>query len=116
MAGCCITDDEAVCRASEQEIIRRYYIRCSLRQGMSEREEVYKLELCEPVGNFIKDRPVVDAALKRQRLPVVLCSPSMNDGRIITGRHRILGASALLDALKELGGIQHEIALYLYYY
>ena len=42
MAGFCITDDEVVCRASEQEIIRRYYsTRCTLRQGLAERSEVY---------------------------------------------------------------------------
>lgn len=117
MAGYCITDDEAVCRASEQEIIRRYYnTRCSLRQGMSEREEVYKLELLmNQLGISSKDRPVVDAALKRAEAtggPAVALQ--LNDGRIITGKTSdLLGASAalLLNALKELGGIQHEIHL-----
>ena len=46
MAGFCIVDDAACRRASEQEIIRRYYQSlCSLRQGLSEQEEVFKLEL-----------------------------------------------------------------------
>lgn len=117
MAGFCITDDEAVCRASEQEIIRRYYnTRCALRQGLAEREEVYKLELLmNQLGISSKDRPVVEAALKRAEStggPAVALQ--LNDGRIVTGKtSALLGASAalLLNALKELGGIQHEIHL-----
>jgi len=117
MAGYCITDDEVVCRASEQEIIRRYYsVCCSLRQGLAEREEVYKLELLmNQLGISPKDRPVVDAALRRAEEtggPAVALQ--LNDGRIITGKtSSLLGASAavLLNALKELGGIQHEIHL-----
>lgn len=117
MAGYCITDDEAVCRASEQEIIRRYYnVSCSLRQGLAEREEVYKLELLmNQLGISPKDRPVVDAAIKRAEEtggPAVALQ--LNDGRIVTGKtSSLLGASAavLLNALKELGGIQHGIHL-----
>ena len=46
MAGHCITDDEEVCRASSQEIIRRYYNTCcSQRQGLTEKAEVYRQEL-----------------------------------------------------------------------
>lgn len=117
MAGFCITDDEVVSRASEQEIIRRYYnTRCALRQGLAEREEVYKLELLmNQLGITSKDRPVVEAALKRAEAtggPAVALQ--LNDGRIVTGKtSALLGASAamLLNALKELGGIQHEIHL-----
>ncbi|AGC69016.1 hypothetical protein Cst_c20430 [Thermoclostridium stercorarium subsp. stercorarium DSM 8532] len=117
MAGYCITDDEVVCRASEQEIIRRYYnVRCSVRQGLADKQEVYKLELLmNQLGISPKDRPVVDAALKRAEEtggPAVAIQ--LNDGRIVTGKtSQLLGASAaaLLNALKELGGIQHEIHL-----
>ena len=117
MAGFCITDDEVVSRASEQEIIRRYYnTRCALRQGLAEREEVYKLELLmNQLGITSKDRPVVEAALKRAEAtggPAVALQ--LNDGRIVTGKtSALLGASAamLLNPLKELGGIQHEIHL-----
>lgn len=117
MAGYCITDDEVVSRASEQEIIRRYYnTRCAVRQGLAEKEEVYKLELLmNQLGISPKDRPVVDAALKRAEAtggPAVALQ--LNDGRIVTGKTSdLLGASAalLLNALKELGGIQHEIHL-----
>lgn len=117
MVGYCITDDEAVCRASEQEIIRRYYsTTCSLRQGFSERTEVYKLELLmKQLGISTKDRPVVDAALKRaDSTGGPAAAIELNDGRIITGKTSdLLGSSAalLLNALKELGGIHHDIHL-----
>lgn len=117
MAGYCITDDEVVCRASEQEIIRRYYnTSCSLRQGFSERSELYKLELLmKQLGISSKDRPVVGAALKRvESTGGPAAALQLHDGRIITGKTSdLLGSSAalLLNALKELGGIHHDIHL-----
>jgi len=117
MAGFCITDDEVVCKASEQEIIRRYYnTRCALRQGLAERSEVYRLELImNQLGISQENRPVVDAAIKRAEAtggPAVALQ--MPDGKIVTGKTTsLLGASAamLLNALKELGGIHHDIHL-----
>jgi len=117
MAGFCITDDEVVCRASEQEVIRRYYsTRCAERQGLAEKSEVYKLELLmKKLGISPECRPVVDAALKRAEAtggPAVALQ--LNDGRIVTGKTSpLLGASAalLLNALKELGGISHNMDL-----
>jgi uncharacterized protein (UPF0371 family) len=117
MAGYCITDDEVVCRASEQEIIRRYYnTSCSLRQGFSERSELYKIELLmKQLGISSKDRPVVGAALKRvESTGGPAAALQLHDGRIITGKTSdLLGSSAalLLNALKELGGIHHDIHL-----
>lgn len=117
MAGFCITDDNAVCRASEQEVIRRYYNTCcSQRQGLAEKSEVYKLELLmNQLGISQKNRPVVQAALDRAEAtenPAVALQ--LDDGRIVTGKTTsLLGASAalLLNALKELGGIQHDMHL-----
>ncbi|NLV37114.1 MAG: DUF1846 domain-containing protein [Clostridiaceae bacterium] len=117
MAGFCITDDDVVCRASEQEIIRRYYnTRCSQRQGMADKAEVYRLELLMNQLNISpKQRPVVDAALERSKAtegPAVAIE--LNDGRIVTGKTTpLLGASAalVLNALKVLGGIHHDIHL-----
>lgn len=117
MAGFCITNDEAVCRASEQEIIRRYYhTSCAQKQGLAKKSEVYKLELLmNSLGISPKNRPVVGAALKRAEEtggPTVAIE--LNDGRIITGKTTpLLGAAAalLLNALKELGGIKHDMHL-----
>jgi uncharacterized protein (UPF0371 family) len=117
MAGYCIIDDEVVRDASKQEVIRRYYSTyCAQRQGLAEKSEVYRLELLmKQLGVSSKDRPVVDAALQRAEAtgaPAVALQ--LNDGRIITGKTTpLLGASAalLLNSLKELGGIHHDIHL-----
>ncbi len=117
MAGHCITDDDIVSDASKQEVIRRYYSTyCAQRQGFAEKAEVYRMELLmKQLGVSSKDRPVVDAALQRAEstgAPAVALQ--LNDGRIITGKTTpLLGASAalLLNSLKELGGIHHDIHL-----
>ena len=114
MAGLCILDDEAVCRASEQEVIRRYYnTRCSQRQGLADKAEVYRLELLmNQLGITPKNRITVNAALDRAEAtegPAVALL--LDDGRIVTGKTTsLLGASAalLLNVLKELGGIHHD--------
>jgi uncharacterized protein (UPF0371 family) len=67
------------------------------------------------LGISHKDRPVVEAALKRAedtKGPAVALQ--LKNGKIVTGKtSSLLGASAalLLNALKELGGIQHDIHL-----
>ncbi|NLB78177.1 MAG: DUF1846 domain-containing protein [Clostridiaceae bacterium] len=117
MSGFCITDDDVVSSASKQEVIRRYYSTyCSQRQGLAEKAEVYRLELLmKQLGVSSKDRPVIDAALARAEstgAPAV--GLELNDGRIVTGKTTpLLGASAalLLNSLKELGGIHHDIHL-----
>ncbi len=117
MAGSCITSDEIVCKASKQEIIRRYYnTSCAHRQGLAERAEVCRLELLmNQLGISFGDRSVVEAALDRAegtKGPAVALQ--LNDGRIVTGKTTsLLGASAalLLNALKVLGGIHHDIHL-----
>ena len=114
MAGNCICDDEACREASRQEIIRRYYN--SLRRlliGACSDAEVYKIEmLMNQAGVTVHDRPVVDAALKRaEETGGPAAALQLHDGRMITGKTTdLLGASAalLLNALKELAGIDHN--------
>ena len=114
MAGNCICDDEVCQEASRQEIIRRYYD--ALRRlliGSSSDEEVYKIEmLMNQAKVTVHDRPVVDAALARaEETGAPAAALQLPDGRIITGKtSNLLGASAslLLNALKELAGIDHE--------
>lgn len=115
MAGNCICDDEVCKAASKQEIIRRYYD--SLRRhliGVCSDEEVYKLEmLMNQAGITVHDRPVVDIALKRaEETGAPAAALELHDGRIVTGKTtNLLGASAalLLNALKELAGIDHKL-------
>ena len=115
MAGNCIIDDEAVRRASCQEIIRRYYTAlCGQRQGVVSEEVVYKLELLmKKAGVTIHDRAVVAPALQKAALTgAPAAAMELPDGTILTGKPSdLLGASAalLLNALKYLAGISDEI-------
>ncbi len=117
MAGNCIFDDEAVSSASKQEILRRYYNICaSVRQGMSEESEVRKLELImNKLGITKNDRPIVDVAINRAEEtggPAVAIE--LPDGKIVDGKtSSLLGASAaaILNALKALADIDHEVML-----
>ncbi|MCU6748690.1 MULTISPECIES: DUF1846 domain-containing protein [Lachnospiraceae] len=115
MAGNCICDD-AVCReASCQEIIRRYYASLnSLLKGNSTEEEAQKIELLmNQAGTGTQDRKVVGAALNRAKETAgPAAAMELDDGRIITGKTtNLLGASAalLLNVLKELAGLDHEL-------
>lgn len=117
MAGYCIIDDSACRRASEQEIIRRYYqTACSVRLGFSEQSEVYKQEiLMNQLGISINDRPVVGAALKKaEETDAPALAMQLPNGKIVTGKtSSLLGASAacLLNALKTLAEIDDEVML-----
>ncbi len=117
MAGFCITDDEAVCEASRQEIIRRYYhVLCDQRTGRAESDAVYKLELLMNQANVAtSDRPVAAAACARaEETGMPAAAIELPDGTIITGKTSpLLGASSavLLNALKYLGGISHDMHL-----
>ena len=117
MAGFAITDDEACCEASKMEIIRRYYeARAAVRMGLSEGEDVTKIEfLMKKSGIDTSDRRVIGAALVRAEStggPAVALE--LPDGQIVTGKTTdLLGpaSAALLNALKTLAGISHSIPL-----
>ena len=115
MAGNCICDDEVCREASKQEIIRRYYHTMDrFLAGICPREEAYKIELLmNQAGVTVHDRKVVDAALD---LAAETDGPAaaleLPDGKIVTGKtSKLLGASAalILNALKELAGIDHSV-------
>ena len=116
-AGNCIIDDEVCRAASEQEIIRRYF-KClkDLKQQGHTTDDKYKLELLmKQAGISVDKRKVVKAALNREE---ATGEPAMaielHNGTIVTGRTSdLLGASsaALMNAIKVLAGIDHEIKL-----
>ncbi len=115
MVGNCIVDDEVVCAASRQEIIRRYYAAlCEQRENMDNSTALEKLELLmNQTGLSSDDRPVVSAAKKKAELTDgPAAAIELPDGSIVTGKTSpLLGASAavLLNALKRLGGIDDDI-------
>ena len=117
MVGCCIIDDEACMEASRQEIIRRYYQALSrLAKDMGSKEEVYKIELLMKQAKISTDlRRVVSAAKERaNQTGSPAAALELDDGTIITGKTtNLLGASAalLLNAVKVLGNIPHDIHL-----
>ena len=117
MAGNCICDDEVCKEASRQEIIRRYYRTMDrFLSGECPKEETYKVELLmNQAGVTVHDRKVVDAALARaEETGAPAAALELPDGRIVTGKTSdLLGASAalILNALKELAGIDHDMHL-----
>ena len=111
MAGSCIVDDEAVCHAARQEIIRRYYSAlCDRRRGQGSDEIIYKLELLmkqSQAGPGL--RPVIAAAEGREEeTGEPAAAIRLPDGRVaVGGTSELMGAAAaaLLNALKALSGI-----------
>ena len=117
MAGLCIMDDEACCEASKQEIIRRYYHalnRLAKEEGTS--DEVYKINLLMNKAKIDSTmRAVIAPCLERSKVSGgPAAAMELNDGTIVTGKtSSLLGASAalLLNAIKVLGDIPHNIHL-----
>ena len=118
MAGNCIIDDEVIKAASRQEILRRYYAAlCDERKGVSFEEDIiYKLELLmKKAGVTENDRAVIKPALEKSvETNAPAAAIELHDGKIVTGRTSdLLGACAtlLLNALKELAGIDDSVHL-----
>ena len=115
MAGNCIIDDEVCKEASRQEIIRRYYKSMdALVSGSGTENEVRKIELLlQQAHADLHDRKVVPAALaKEESTGAPAAAMELPDGKIVCGKTSdLLGASAalLLNALKELAGVDHEL-------
>ena len=115
MAGFCFADNDAVCDAAKQEVLRRYYkALCAQRQGFSSEDEVAKIEsIMSQLRITPCDRPVVSAAVKRaEETGAPAVALQLADGTMITGKTTpLLGASAalLLNALKALAGIDHDV-------
>ncbi len=112
MAGFCIYDDQAVCEAAKQEVIRRYYnALCDRRKGNSNEAEIEKIELLmqKLSASVDRDRKCVIAALnKAEETGAPAVAIELDDGRIVTGKtSSLLGASsaALLNAIKAVAGI-----------
>ena len=116
MAGFCIYDNDAVCAAARQEIIRRYYSAlCNSLRGTDNDVEISKIELllqqlsCE----VREERRSVPAALdKADATGAPAVAIELADGRIVTGKtSALLGASsaALLNAVKVIAGSPDDV-------
>ena len=117
MAGNCISDDEACCEASKQEIIRRYFnALCAGARGENNSQEIFKLELLMNQSGIDSDyRKCTAVARKLESKTEQPCAAiELNNGEIITGKTTdLLGCSSamLLNALKKLAGIKDDVLL-----
>ena len=107
-------NDDACRRASQQEIIRRYYTSAvNVRKGLAGQEELYKQELLLKQADVTPmDRPAAVEAQKRaEETGLPATAIEMEDGTIVTGKTGdLLGASAaaIMNVLKAYAGIPHE--------
>ena len=117
MAGYCISDDEVCREASRQEIIRRYYTAlCNLADGKASENEVNKISLLMKRARITTaDRHTTTAARERlEKSHVATAAIELEDGTILTAETSpLLGPSAalLLNAMKHLAGIAHNVKL-----
>ena len=117
MIGFCISDDDICREASKQEIIRRYYTAlCSFADGKATESEINKIALLmKRMKITTADRLCTVAAKDRlERSQVATAAMELEDGTILTAETSpLLGPSAalLLNALKHLAGIAHNVKL-----
>lgn len=118
MAGNCIVDDDAVSAASRDEIIRRYFTALGNSLTSQNSNELYKLELLLNQAEIQPEtrKPVVPARETEKASGAPAAAIELNDGRVITGKtSNLLGCASamLLNALKELAGIDDSVLLIL---
>ena len=121
-----IVDDAAICEASRQEIIRRYF-RCAVdyANGIVDKETLKRsARITSRIGAKLEDRHVVMPARKAAKDAVstgkgnagIYCGASIElpNGVIVTGKNSPLmhaSSSMILNAIKHLAGLPD--ALYL---
>ena len=117
MVGFCIIDEDVVCRASQMEVIRRYYqTQVAIRQGESDETQKETIELLMQKAEISPEMcPAVKAALDRaEETGAPAGAMDLGNGTVVTGKtSSLLGPSAalLLNALKSLAGIDNEVDL-----
>lgn len=115
MAGFCIVNDEIACKASKDEIIRRYLdsiVKVKLGK-FNETAENKIFSIIKQLNINIEDRKCVAEANKRSKKENVnVMAIELADGTIITGKSSKLlraPAAAIINALKHLAGIDHNL-------
>ena len=117
MAGNCIVDDDVCRKASRMEILRRYYAAgVKHMRGASNEQEINHLKLIMNQAETTPDIcPAVAVSLdKAEQTGAPAAAMMLPDGRIVTGKtSSTLGCASamLLNALKLLAGIDHDVDL-----
>ena len=117
MVGFCISDDEACCEASKNEIVRRYYAATNkMAAGACNDDEITKIQMLFNQAKITTDYRKVTVAAKNHKKETGHTSSAieLEDGTIICGHSsELLGCSAalLLNVTKQLAGIDHELKL-----
>lgn len=117
MAGNCIIDDDVCCEASNQEIVRRFYIeKVKCFKGLSDDTAIHKLEILMNKADITTDiRSSVAPAIDKEKLTGLPAGAMLlPNGIIVTGKtSKNLGAASalLLNALKTLGNIDDSLRL-----
>ena len=117
MIGFCMSDEDACCDASRNEIIRRYYTALgSLAETGVNENEVNKISLILKQAKLSTEyrRTTVAARERKEEAGVASAAIELQDGTIITSQSStLLGPSAalILNATKYLAGIPHDIKL-----
>lgn len=117
MVGFCISDDDVCRKASQQEIICRYYEALNkAADGASNQDEINKIKLLfSQAGiNLATRRTVAAANNRRLECGHTSAAIELDDGTVITSHSSpLLGCSAalLLNATKYLAGIDHDLKL-----
>ena len=117
MVGFCISDDEACCEASKNEIVRRYYAATNkMAAGACNDDEINKIQMLFNQAKITTDYRKVTVAAKNHKKETGHTSSAieLEDGTIICGHSsELLGCSAalILNVTKHLAGIDHELKL-----
>ncbi len=125
-AGFGISDDEVVVKASEQEIIRRYFrYSCEYALGFVDKGTVERAQLIlEEIGKKPEDRPVVAPAREKMEEGKkrgkghdgIFCGAALElaDGSIVTGKNSSVlhaASSLILNSIKKLAGMDDDVHL-----
>ena len=117
MAGNCIINNDAAIKASLDEIVRRYYQACvDYEKGQTESFAIDKIKMIMSQANVASDsrKCVAPALALSESSEQPAFAIELSDGKVVTGKTTsLLGCSsaALLNALKELAGIDDNIHL-----
>ena len=117
MVGFCISDDEVCCQASCDEIIRRFYAATNkMADGADNESEVNKIRLLFNQAKISTATRKVTVAAYEKKIQSghTAAAIELEDGTIITSKSSpLLGccAALLLNAMKYLAGIDHEVKL-----